>query len=215
MPQHSVATFHQVVRCLGIGVVLCLLVTGCNANQTPQLTVLDLKAEAARDKIAAGRRAAQGEFLQEQQGRQHVVERILAAAECYMGARYRFGGTSPNGFDCSGFVQTVFRQLHYELPHSSRDQALLGEPVGRNELEPGDLVFFDIRRRGVISHVGIYIGNGEILHASVHTGVTIDNLSDDYYRTRYATARRILDPADRLPEISSAVSESFAMTMLR
>ncbi|THB69600.1 MAG: NlpC/P60 family protein [Desulfovibrio sp.] len=120
-----------------------------------------------------------------------------------MGTRYCYGGTSASGFDCSGFVQTVYKKLDYDLPHSSRDQARLGAPVAQADLMPGDLVFFDIRHAGVISHVGIYIGNGDILHASVHTGVTIDNLSEDYYRSRYHTARRILRPEDQFLASSS------------
>lgn len=194
---------HQAVRLAATLFILCLVLGGCNARQAPQISVLDLKAEAARDKIAAGRRVVQSEEARARSHQQMVVERILAAAEDFMGTRYSYGGTSSSGFDCSGFVQCVFGKLDYELPHSSRSQAELGTPVDREDLEPGDLVFFDIRRSGRISHVGIYIGNGDILHASVHTGVTIDNLSEEYYRVRYAAARRILRPEDQFPDVSA------------
>ena len=182
---------------LAVFLLVCLALGGCNARNTPVFSALDVKAEAAREAITAGRRAEQREMVRDLHDRRMVVERILAAAEDLMGTRYRYGGTSAAGIDCSGFVQTVFRELDYELPHSSRSQAQLGIPVSRDELRPGDLVFFDIRRSGRISHVGIYLGDGDVLHASVHTGVTIDNLSEEYYRVRYSAARRILRPEDQ------------------
>lgn len=110
----------------------------------------------------------------------------------YLGAKYRYGGQDANGFDCSGFTGKVFRDaLRIELPRSSAAQAQIGTPVDPRDLQFGDLVFFNIYGRG-ISHVGIYIGNGNFVHASVKIGVTVSNLQERYYKQRYVTARRIL-----------------------
>lgn len=116
-------------------------------------------------------------------------DRIVAKAETYKGDPYVWGGTSPAGFDCSGFTQYVFAQFGITLPHSAAGQAALGTPVSKADLEPGDLVFFDTL--GGISHVGIYIGNDQFINAA-STQVEIDNLDDPYYwGSRYLFSRRI------------------------
>lgn len=109
----------------------------------------------------------------------------------YLGARYRYGGSSSRGFDCSGFTAYIYRQHGIHLPHNSAAQYRVGKPVSRSELKPGDLVFF--RTRGNrISHVGIYIGNGKFVHASSARGrVRVDTLNSGYYHQRYVGARRI------------------------
>ncbi|MGC8783473.1 MAG: C40 family peptidase [Armatimonadota bacterium] len=119
-------------------------------------------------------------------------ESIVRIASRFKGVRYRWGGSSRSGFDCSGFTRYVFRQrTGVELPHSASAQFRKGTPVSRGELKPGDLVFFQTYRRGA-SHVGIYIGNGKFIHASSAGGrVRVDSLNDGYYRQRYVGARRI------------------------
>ncbi|PIO49260.1 MAG: hypothetical protein CMR00_00880 [[Chlorobium] sp. 445] len=110
----------------------------------------------------------------------------------YVGTQYRYGGQDAQGFDCSGFTGKIFRDaLNIELPRSSSAQAQIGTPVAKPDLQFGDLVFFNIYGKG-ISHVGVYIGNGNFAHASVKIGVTISNLSERYYQQRYVTARRIV-----------------------
>jgi len=120
-------------------------------------------------------------------GQPAVVRRALG----YLGTRYRYGASGARGFDCSGFTSYVYRQHGITLPHNSAAQYRVGKPVPRNELRPGDLVFF--RTRGSrISHVGIYIGNGKFVHASSARGrVRIDTLTAGYYHRRYVGARRI------------------------
>ena len=105
----------------------------------------------------------------------------------YVGVRYRWGGSTPAGFDCSGLVSYVYAQLGVELPHYAAAQYGYGSPVARDQLQPGDLVFFDN-----LAHVGIYIGGDEFVDAP-HTGtvVRIDSLSDPWYGSRYVGARRI------------------------
>jgi cell wall-associated NlpC family hydrolase len=119
-------------------------------------------------------------------------EDLIREALRNRGVPYVWGGASRGGFDCSGFVRYVFqKQRGIKLPHSASGQARLGTPVGRDELQPGDLVFFSTYRRG-ISHVGIFIGDDRFVHAaSSGSNVRIDSLSSRYFRTRLRAARRI------------------------
>jgi peptidoglycan DL-endopeptidase CwlO len=111
---------------------------------------------------------------------------VVAIAEQYLGVPYRWGGASPSGFDCSGLVMYVFAQVGVSLPHSSYAQYGMGSPVSRDQLQPGDLVFFD-----GLGHVGIYVGGGSFIHAP-HTGdvVKISSMTG-WYASTYVGARRV------------------------
>ncbi|NTU68250.1 MAG: NlpC/P60 family protein [Chlorobiaceae bacterium] len=114
----------------------------------------------------------------------------------YFGIRYRFGGTTPAGFDCSGFVQFMFSKVfNMQLPRSSREMSAIGIRVARNELRPGDLVFFQ-NGKNRINHVGIFVGNNTFIHSSLSRGITRTNLSESYYDKRFATGVRVIDFAD-------------------
>lgn len=111
------------------------------------------------------------------------------------GSPYKSSGTTPKGFDCSGFTSYVFQQLGVELPHQSAAQFQLGESVEKKDLQPGDLVFFNTSGRG-ISHVGIYIGNNTFVHSESGRGVVNTSLDDPYYWSkRYVGAKRVAIPA--------------------
>lgn len=120
------------------------------------------------------------------------ADELLASAMGFLGVAYRFGGTSPTGFDCSGFMQYIFRKTYaINLPRTSAEQATVGVAVSRSELQPGDMVFF--RTSGSrISHVGMYVGNNRFIHAP-RTGkrIEITSLSNKYWNSKYATARRV------------------------
>jgi cell wall-associated NlpC family hydrolase len=117
---------------------------------------------------------------------------ILATALSYHGVKYRFGGSSPVGFDCSGYVMHVFNRHGIQLPRTADKQFSVGKPVKwKAELKPGDLVFFETYEKGP-SHVGIYQGKGKFIHASSNRGVMVSGLSEVYYAKRYLGARRIL-----------------------
>lgn len=116
---------------------------------------------------------------------------LVALARRFLGVPYRWGGTGNGGFDCSGFLYTLFRRFGVALPRTSFAMFQVGRPVSRSELRPGDLVFFTTYARGA-SHAGVYIGGGNFIHASsAGGGVRIDPLSKPYYHARYLGARRV------------------------
>lgn len=118
---------------------------------------------------------------------------IVSVAQQYLGVPYVYGGSSPSGFDCSGFTMYVFAQVGISLPHGATSQLSYGTEVSRSNLQPGDLVFFQ-DYGAVASHVGIYIGGDQFIHASSSSGnsrcVTTSSLSESYYASHYLTARR-------------------------
>jgi cell wall-associated NlpC family hydrolase len=120
--------------------------------------------------------------------------KIVELAGRFLGYPYVHGGESPSGFDCSGFVRYVHRQFGIDVSHDTRDLFAQGNPVEREQLSPGDVVFFRNTYRSGISHVGIYLGDDRFIHASTHrTGVRTSSLQQPYYAARYAGARRMHD----------------------
>lgn len=109
-----------------------------------------------------------------------------------IGIEYRYAGTTTKGFDCSGFTMYVLNQLGIDISHSSREQAKTGKSVAKDDLRPGDLVFFDTSGGNGISHVGIYLGDDVFAHSSSNNGVIRNKLSESYYAKRYVSARRVL-----------------------
>lgn len=109
------------------------------------------------------------------------VPLILSTAKKYIGTPYKMGGTTPKAFDCSGYVQYVFAAHGTQLPRTADVQYKLGKNTAVTKLEPGDLVFFSTDSTGEVSHVGIYLGSGQFIHASSSRGVIIDKLSGDYW----------------------------------
>ena len=112
---------------------------------------------------------------------------VVGIAMQYLGVPYVYGGASPSGFDCSGLVMYAYAQMGVSLPHSSYAQYSMGVAVSRDQLQPGDLVFFN-----GLGHVGIYVGGGQFIHAP-HTGdvVKISSLSDSWYAAEYQGAVRV------------------------
>ena len=122
-------------------------------------------------------------------------EEIAEYAKQFLGCKYVYGGSGPSTFDCSGFTMYVYKNFGISLSHSARAQSSNGTYVSKEELEPGDLVFFkDYETMDGIGHCGIYIGDGNFIHASSGTGycVKISTLLSGSYNTRYETARRLI-----------------------
>ncbi len=125
-------------------------------------------------------------------GSNQMGSKIIATAMTKLGASYRRANAGPNVFDCSGFVYWVHKQHGITLTRSSSDMINYGKPVPRDQLQPGDVVYFKNTYRSGISHVGIYIGNGDFIHASNHRGgVKVSSLASSYYAPRYVTAHRM------------------------
>ena len=117
---------------------------------------------------------------------------VVEKAKEYLGVRYVYGGSSPSGFDCSGFTSYVYSQMGHAIARTAAGQANNGVKITKEQLLPGDLVFFNTY--GGISHVGIYVGNGQMIHAP-NSGRTVsyDSINSGYYSSRYVTARRIVE----------------------
>lgn len=121
----------------------------------------------------------------------YIARRIINNSLNYVGVPYVFGGTTPRGFDCSGFTRYVFATAGISLPRTADVQFEVGVPVSYNNLKPGDLVFFSTYTYGA-SHVGIYLGDGKFINASSSRGVVVDSLSMSYWANTYIGARRVL-----------------------
>ena len=148
-----------------------------SAPETPEETPAETPAETPTDNPAATVSGSE----------------IVSLAQQYLGVPYVYGGSSPSGFDCSGFTMYIFAQVGVKLPHGATSQLSYGASVSRSELQPGDLVFFQ-DYGAVASHVGIYIGGDQFIHASSSSGnsrcVTVSSLAESYYANHYYTARR-------------------------
>ena len=127
---------------------------------------------------------------------QTVRYKLAKAARTFLGLPYRWGGMSERrGADCSGLVKMIFAKLHIELPRTSRDQIEAGEEVPVDRLETGDLVFFS-SGGDTPTHVGVYMGNHQFLHAEKKAGrVIITDLSQPWYAKRFLGARRVVNVA--------------------
>lgn len=142
---------------------------------------------------------------------------IAAYAEKFYGTPYKFGGTTPDGFDCSGYIRYVFNKFNISLPRTSEDQFRIGTPISKDNLMPGDLVFFANTYKSGISHTGIYLGNNEFISAKSQ-GVLKANLkTDPYWAPKYAGAKRIANknvafepeqtkPAEQMSEVFKDLS---------
>jgi cell wall-associated NlpC family hydrolase len=159
----------------GAALALVLAVLGC----AKPLATLDVAGPAA------GRAALERSETEVSTPRSL---RVVGVAKNHLGARYVWGGASPAGFDCSGFVMYVYRHAGVSLPHGAAKQYRLGTSVSRKHLAPGDIVFFD-----GLNHSGIYIGDGRFVHASKSGDtVKVSRLDEGWFERRWVGARRLL-----------------------
>ena len=120
-------------------------------------------------------------------------QQVIEAARDMLGVPYHYGGSSPtSGFDCSGLVQYAYRQAGIQVPRTTGEQYRAALPIRRHALRPGDVIFFRTHGRRFVSHVGIYLGKDQFIHApSSGKQVSIDSLQDNYWRRRYTSGGRM------------------------
>lgn len=122
---------------------------------------------------------------------------LIAKASQHLGTRYRSGGTSPGGFDCSGLMIATFQEIEMKLPRTSREQSNYGVSIDRSQAQKGDLIFFTTNGRGNINHVGMVtevIGDEiKFIHSSIQAGVIISSTKEDYYAKRFVKVNRVLE----------------------
>lgn len=153
-------------------------------------------AEAARQRAE---RIALAQAEAEKEGKTYQIsavdqQKLLEDAKYFKGGRYVWGGTSPDGFDCSGYVQYLYKKHDINLPRTAWAQSKKGEEVGMNDLQKGDLLFFlTDKKRGIpVTHVGIYMGDGNFIHAaSKKDGIIISPLTYGKYAQTFVSARRV------------------------
>lgn len=118
----------------------------------------------------------------------NASQKVLSAYRNWAGTRYRLGGSSKAGIDCSAFVKAAMSSaFNVNLPRTTAEQRHIGRSISKSELRPGDLVFFRKNK-----HVGVYVGGGKFVHAGSSTGVTMASLSDSYWARNYTQSRRVL-----------------------
>ncbi len=153
-------------------------------------------AEAARQRA---QRIAQAQEAAKKIGKTYHIseidkQKLLEDAKYFKGGKYVWGGTTPEGFDCSGYVQYLYKKHNINLPRTAWEQSKKGQIVDINNLQKGDLLFFlTDKKRGIpITHVGIYIGNGNFIHAaSKKKGIIISPLTHGSYAQTFVSARRV------------------------
>ncbi|EOE7095198.1 bifunctional murein DD-endopeptidase/murein LD-carboxypeptidase [Serratia marcescens] len=178
--------FLRVVPAIAAAVML----SACSSTHTSNLNNAQTEMRAVNDKDGLLLQASQDEF-EAMVRNVDVKSKIMDQYADWKGVRYRLGGDSKRGIDCSAFVQRTFReQFGMDLPRSTYQQEDLGKKIQRTKLRVGDLVLFRAGSTG--RHVGIYLGNDQFVHASTSSGVMISKLTDNYWNKRYREARRVL-----------------------
>lgn len=171
-------------------VAAALMLSACSSTHTSNLNNAQTEMRAVNDKDSLSLHASQNEF-EAMVRNVDIKSKIMDQYAAWKGVRYRLGGKTKRGIDCSAFVQRTFHeQFGMNLPRSTYEQEELGKKIQRAKLRPGDLVLFRAGSTG--RHVGIYLGNDQFVHASASNGVMISKLSNNYWDRRYREARRVL-----------------------
>lgn len=136
-------------------------------------------------------------------------QKIVEYGKKFMGVPYVFGGTTPNGFDCSGFTQYIYKNAAgVSIPRTTDQQYKIGTSVAKSDLQPGDLVFYKNTYRRGISHVGVYAGNNLVLNATSSSGIALVSMNNSYWGPKYAGAKRVLKEEAPKPDWFTDVAKS-------
>jgi len=154
-------------------------------------------AQEARDRAV---RIAKEKAAARQRGSSYHIskldkQKLIEDAKYFKGGKYVWGGTTPQGFDCSGYVQYLYKKHHINLPRTAYAQSKRGISIERHKVQKGDLLFFltDKKRNIPVTHVGIYLGNGKFIHAaSKRKGIIISPLFTGYYASKFVSAKRVI-----------------------
>ena len=121
-------------------------------------------------------------------------EEAVKIAKTHIGVPYVFGGTTPKGFDCSGFIRYIMAEIGIDMPRTSGEQYQTGKAVSKADLQPGDLVFFHkTYNKAGVTHSGIYIGDNQFISATSSKGIKIDSLSSTYWGPKFYGAKRVIE----------------------
>ena len=177
--------------------LLNLVLLGCLFSASSVCFALDLPFFSNNENATASSANNSQTDQQEQSAKNSswssTAQEIILHAISQTGVKYKYGGIAPDtGFDCSGFVRYVFQQAaNLTLPHGARAISQVGKNVSKDELQPGDLVFFNTLR-SVTSHVGIYVGNNRFIHSpSAGSSISVTDMNDAYWSKRFTGARHI------------------------
>lgn len=180
-----------------VPIALSMVLAAC-AGHTPAPESAVYSAPTLAEFAEPAQEAALGDFTEDKSYKlPQLADSILSHGLSLVGTRYRYGGSSvKSGFDCSGFIGYLFKEeLGMQLPRSSREMINIDAPlVARDELEPGDLLFFSTNGRNRVSHAGIYMGDNQFIHSSSSRsgGVRVDSLEDRYWSRTFIEAKRAL-----------------------
>lgn len=145
-----------------------------------------------------------------------IGEAIVTYGEKFMGVPYVFGGTTPQGFDCSGFVQYIYKHAAgISLPRTTDQQYNVGTSIAKSDLQPGDLVFYANTYRKGISHVGVYAGGNMVLNATSSKGIDLVSLDNSYWGPKYAGAKRVLDGVQKQEWFTDVDQSSSTYTAIK
>lgn len=183
-----------VIVCMGLFVFL----TGCSSSRAP---VAPTAATDRSSTAAAATPTTSAEWNMEQ-----IETELRTEVRTWEGVPHKWGGTDRTGIDCSGLTQVLYaRALGLDLPRDTKRQSRVGERVSPQSLQPGDLVFF--RPRGKNRHVGVYLSDGDFVHASSSAGVTVSDVRDAYWQRSWWQARRLI-PTGNEPRSSAPAPTS-------
>ena len=177
----------------GLPTALCALCAGCFVCAPPALAQNSAGVERGTGTVAAAQTTLDDAPAVTHLGIARALDAVLQRALSLRGTRYRAGGASPEtGFDCSGFVGYLYRDIvGFQLPRSAHEIWRFGKTVERGDLQPGDLVFYNTMKRPY-SHVGIYLGGNQFVHAPASGGrVRVVNMDERYWATRWNGAKRV------------------------